>query len=71
MFADENELSRSRIIVVFQEIMYAQSEVFKVELGQVVAIDGKRIEIVFFKGSTETPAFLIFAPEIASDQQDG
>ena len=44
--------------------MHAEPEIFQIELREVVAIDGIRIEIVFLEAATLLrAALLIFAPE--------
>src|SRR4051812_45936306 len=62
LFADENELARRGRIVVAQEVMHPEPKVLEAKLGEVVAIDRVRIEIVFLQAATIAPALLVFSP---------
>src|SRR5207244_12449129 len=66
----KNELSRSSMIFVLEEVMHPQPEIFKAEFAEIFARDRERIEIVFLKVSAKlAPTFLIFAPQKPSGQE--
>ena len=71
LFANENELSRSRVIFVFQEIMHAQPEIFQAEFAKVFPTDRERIKIVLFQISSKLSSpFLVLPPEKTCRQKE-
>jgi hypothetical protein len=70
LFPDENERSRSRVVVVLQKIMHAQPEILEIELGHIVPIDRVRIKIVFLQIPAEAPPLFVFSPEKSGGQQN-
>src|SRR5206468_10240400 len=71
LLADKNELPRSSIIFVLEEVMHAQPEIFHAEFAKVFARNGKRIEIVLFEISAKlATAFLVFSPSKSCRQKE-
>src|SRR5215471_5030914 len=71
LLADENELTRGRMIFVFEEVMHAQSEIFQAELAEVFACYCERIEIVLVQVSAELAASLfVLAPQKTERQKE-
>src|SRR5437899_10383003 len=71
LLANENELSRGRMIFVLQEVMHAKPEILQAEFAKVFASDCEWIEIVFLKVSSKlAAAFLVFPPNEADRQKE-
>src|SRR6516162_7503448 len=71
LLADKNELPRCRMILILEEVMRAQPEVFQTEFTKVLARDHERVEIVLFEISAKlATAFLVFSPEKARGQKE-
>src|SRR5207248_6455569 len=70
LFADENELARGGVILVFEEIMHPESEIVEIELTEILASDRERIEIVFLQIASELAAtLLVFSPNKTGAQK--
>src|SRR4029077_4476381 len=71
LLADENELSRCRMIFVFEEIVHPQPEIFQAEFAKVFARDGERVEIVLVEVFAKLALpLLVFAPQKTEAQEE-
>src|SRR5207237_8142142 len=70
LFADEYQLSRRSVVIVLEEIMHAEPEILEIELGKIVAVNRKRVEVVLFEIPTILASLLVFPPEKSGDQTD-
>src|SRR6266568_5827393 len=70
LLTNENKLPCCRVIVVLQEIMHSEPEIFETKLAKVLAANRERIEIVFLDVPAEFPAaFLVFSPNKTRGQK--
>src|SRR5438045_6370256 len=70
LLADEYQLSRRSVVIVLQEIMHAEPEILEIELGKIVAVNRKRVEVVLFEIPTILASLLVFPPDKSGDQKD-
>src|SRR4029453_548100 len=71
LLADENELSRRRMIIVFEEVVHPQPEIFQAKLAKVFARDGERVEIVLVEVLAKLASpFLVFSPQKTERQKE-
>jgi hypothetical protein len=59
------------MILVLEEVMHTQPEIFQTELAKVLPSNNKRIEVVLFEISPKlAPPLFIFAPQKTEAQKE-
>ena len=71
LFANKNKLPRRSMILVLEEVVHAEPEIFQTQLAKILARNGERIEVVFFQVASEfPPALLVFSPNKTGSQKE-
>src|SRR6266480_7764272 len=71
LLADENELTRRRMILVLEKVVHSEPKIVQIEFAKVLTRDCEGIKIVFLQFSPEFPAtFLVFSPGETSREEN-